>query len=250
MKRRLNRTTYEDLIMIPLPVDCPQLEDIYIQTLGAKVSTLAITAAQSGEGVSTLAYALARRAAADARKTLLVDFNRGRPSVGPRLAIASRQWSPGDPSALQMIEPLSNIGLSILPAPIGDAVELRSRDTEALHDCFKKWRREFDCIIADTSPLTVRSPENFPPENVCAACDGTVLLVLTGQTSEIKVLEARDRLKTTNAHLIGAVLNDQYAPSLADELVRETWRLNNVVPGMMKMARSTIRRSNFINQAI
>lgn len=236
--------------MIPLPIHHTEVEDIYAKTLGAGLSTLAIAAAEDGEGVSTLSYALARRCAAIGRKTLLVDFNRRRPSVGQRLAIPARDWLPGAPSAQVAIVQLSRTGLSVLPAP-GENIEwLAVRDTPTLHKCFQQWRRRFDCIVADTSPLTVRNQKNFPPESVCAACDGTVLVVLTGRTSETRVQEARHKLADANARLVGAVLNDRYAPALADELLRETRRLDKAMPRLMQKLRAMIRRSTFLNQAI
>lgn len=236
--------------MIPLPIHYTEVEDIYAKTLGAGLSTLAIAAAEDGEGVSTLSYALARRCAAMGRKTLLVDFNRRQPSVGQRLAILTSGWLPGEPSAQDNIVQLSRTGLSILPAPTDDTDWLTARDTSTLNRCFQQWRERFDCIVADTSPLTVRNQENFPPESVCASCDGTVLVVLTGRTSETRVLEARHKLADANARLAGVVLNDRYAPSLADELLRETRRFDKPMPGLMNKLRAMIRRSTFLNQAI
>ena len=236
--------------MIPLPIHYTEVEDIYARTVGAGVSTVALASAVDGEGVSTLAYALARRSAAMGHKTLLVDFNRRIPSIGRRLGIAQSDWLPGKPSAIDQIVPLSNTGLSVLPAPNGGSDWLRARETATLAACFQTWRQAFDCVIADTSPLTVRNQENFPPENVCAACEGTVLMVLTGRTSETLVMESRNKLASANAHLVGAVLNDRYAPPLAKELIRETRRLDGRAPKLMEKVRTLIVRSTFLNQAI
>ena len=236
--------------MIPLPIHYTEVEDIYARTLGAGLSTLAITAAEDGEGVSTLSYALARRSAAMGRNTLLVDFNHRRPSVGQRLAISASDWLPGELSAQDNTVQLSSSGLSVLPAPTDSLEWLAARDTSTLKECFQQWRQKFDCIVADTSPLTVRNQKNFPPESVCASCDGTVLVVLTGKTSETRVVEARHKLSIANARLVGAVLNDHHAPALADELIRETRRFDNAFPRVMKKLRAIIRCSTLLNQAI
>jgi len=236
--------------MIPLPIHYTETEEIYAKTFGAGLSTVAFAAAEDHEGVSTLAYAAARRAAVMGRKVLLVDFNWRIPSVGRRLGIASSKWIPGEPSAMDEIVPLSNTGLSVLPAPSSTSGWLHAREASTLEACFRQWREKFDCIVADTSPLTVRNQENFPPENLCAACDGTVLVVLTGRTSETRVLEAADKLNGVNAHIVGTVLNDRHAPRLSDELVRETHRFDQVAPAMMEKLRTTIRCSTFLNQVI
>lgn len=236
--------------MIPLPIHYTETEEIYAKTLGAGLSTVAIAAAEDHEGVSMLAYAIARRAAVMGRKVLLADFNRRLPSVGQRLGIASGDWTPGEPSAQNQIVPLSNTGLSVLPAPSSTSGWLRARETSILDACFQQWREKFDCVVADTSPLTIRNQDNFPPENVCAACDGTVLLVLTGRTSETRVKEATNKLAGANARIIGTVLNDRHAPALSDELVRETHRFDRVAPAVMEKLRAGIRRSTFLSQTI
>ncbi|PHS79038.1 MAG: capsular biosynthesis protein [Rhodospirillaceae bacterium] len=236
--------------MIPLPIHYMEIEDVYARTLGTGIFSLAISGINDGEGVSTLAYALARYAAAMGRKTLLVDFNRRNPSVGQRLGIPSTHWFPGDESAHDNIVALSQTGLSILPAPTVESDWLRVRGTHELRDCFNNWQNNFDCIVADTSPLTVCNQENIPPENVCAACDGAVVVVQTGQTSETSVMEACGKLNKTNAHLLGTVLNDRHAPGLADELIRETKRFDGVAPKFMKKVRNMIQNSTFLNQAI
>jgi protein-tyrosine kinase len=236
--------------MIPLPIHYTEIEDIYTRTLGSGVSTLAVAAAEDGEGVSTLSYALARRAAAMGHKTLLVDFNRRMPSVGQRLGIATCEWSPGNPSAQSKIITLSRTGLSVLPASRGGIENLNARETSTLSACFQQWKEQFDFVIADTSPLTIQNQENYPPENVCAACEGTILVVLTGRTSETRVLEACNKLRSSNVNVLGAVLNDRHAPALADELIRETRRLDGTIPRVMEKLRDIIHNSTFINQSI
>ncbi len=236
--------------MIPLPINYTEMEDIYVKTFGSSMRTLAIAAARDGEGVSTLAYALARRAAAMGRRTLLVDFNRRDPSVGRRLGLPPVKWSPSTETAQENVIPLSNTGLDVLTAPMNDVEWLREREAEILQACFSRWLVHYDCVVADTSPLTIRNQENFPPENVCAACDGVLLSVLTGGTSETRVAEAITRLRSVGACITGTVLNDRRAPSLADELVRETFRFEKKLPKMMESIRQQIRRSVFLNQAI
>jgi Mrp family chromosome partitioning ATPase len=236
--------------MVPLPIHYTEVEDIYSRTFGNGISTLAIASAVDGEGVSTLAYALSQRAAAMGHKTLLVDFNRRNPSVAQRLGIVPCDWSPGDPSALSMIVPLSKTGLHILSAPSGGSECLSARETSTLKACFKRWQKQFDYIVADTSPLTIQNQSNFPPENVCAACEGTILVVLTGRTSETLVLESFKKLESSNANVIGSVLNDRHTPALSDELVRETRRFDGFALGIMEKLRGKIHRSTFLNQSI
>jgi len=236
--------------MIPLPIYYTELESIYAKTFGAGLNTLAVTGTQDGEGVSTLAYALARRAAAMGGKTLLVDTNMRNGSVGRRLGISPKQWTFKEPPGADKIVALSNTGLSVLPAPVGFEDGTMARETVILRACMQRWLKTYDFVVADTSPMTIRNQANVPPENVCAACEGTILVVLTGQTSENRILEAQGKLSGANAQLVGTVLNDKYAPTLSDELVRETHRFDSLLPGTMAKLRAFILRSHFLNQAI
>ena len=61
--------------MATLPIHYLELETIYTKTLGQGLGSLAITAAESGEGITTLSMALSRRNETAGRKTLLVDLN-------------------------------------------------------------------------------------------------------------------------------------------------------------------------------
>ncbi len=113
-----------------------------------------------------------------------------------------------------------------------------------------EWHKTYDVIIADTSSVKRRNRGNIPPEVVCAACSGTILTVLAGKTREAEVIEARDRLDRAAVRILGAVMNDMKAPSLALELMRETRRLDRFLPKTMQKLRGLIQRSALLNQEI
>jgi protein-tyrosine kinase len=236
--------------MLPLPIHYAEVEEVFSRTIGHTLPSLALTAAIDGEGVSTLAYALARRSAAAGLRTLLVDFNLRNPSIGPRLGCPSTAWTPEDESSNAAIIPLSRTGLSILPAPHSVTSSWGFRDAGILRGCFARWHEQFDRIVADTSPLSARNQDNVPPETVAAVCEGSILTVLTGRTTESDIVEASDRLAGAGARLVGVVLNDRFAPTLADELCRETRRMQRWLPGLMETVRRRLRTSMLLNQAL
>lgn len=236
--------------MVPLPIHYAELETVYAATLGSGLRSLAVAAAESGAGVSTLAFALARRSAAAGRKTLLVDLNMSRPGIASWLGLSGADWRVDDVSMIEAIQAPPGLDISILPAPSSVAGAWGFREKTALQKGFERWGEIFECIVVDTSPLNRLNQGNIPPDRVCAACQGTLFVAQPGLTSEGNALEARDRLTAAGADLVGCVLNDRRMPSLADELCRETRRLERWCPKLMERVRARIRNAALLNQEI
>lgn len=236
--------------MIPLPIHYEELESIYSNTLGADYHSVAITSAEHGEGVSMIAYALARRTAAAGRRTLLVDLNTASSSVVERLGIRKTEWSSRDDTAMTEIIDLDGIGMSVLSAPEDIKNILDIREDENLKYVLKLWRETFDCIVIDTSPLTRSNQGNISPNRVAACCECAVFTVLAGQTAETKVSEAILGLKKSGANLVGSIINDRHNPSLVDELRREIRRFDKRLPKLMNKLDVFIRNNPFLMQKI
>ncbi len=235
--------------MQQLPIHYEELEAVYATSVGQGNKAIAVVSAVQGEGVSTLAYALARRAAANGKKTLLVDFNTARPSVAPRLGYPDAAWRPANQTWKDAAIDCG-IGLSLLPAPVGSEGVLNLRETSRLKSLVDEWECTFEVVIFDTSPLTSANQANIPPERIAAIADGSILVTLAARTAETKVTEALSKLRSADARLLGSVLNDRYNPGVADELCRETHRLDRFVPNLMAAARRIIRAHPFLNQEI
>jgi protein-tyrosine kinase len=232
------------------PIHYAELQAVYAQTIVKGVRSLAIASAESGEGVSTLAYALARRTAAAGRQTLYVDFNLFRPIINEMLGVPREPWSPDDSSAVDSIVRFREESFAVLAAPTGATAAVSFREMPVLEGIFKRWLEEFDCVIADTSPLNNINSRNIPAELICAACEATVLVVLAGRTPETSIRRAVGRLQESHANLTAAVINDRFNPHLADELVRETQRFDRFMPRLMEQIRQRIRASTLLTARI
>lgn len=228
---------------IPFPIHYAELQAVYAQTVVKGHRSICISSAESGEGSSTLAYALAQRAAAAGRNTLLVDFNLYRPILNDLTNTPRQAWSPEDDTGDKAIVRFPEQSFAILPAPIGASAAAPFREHHVLEERLKLWLEEFDVIVADTSPLNNVNARNIPAELVCSSCDATILVVLSGRTAETNIRRAVERLRDAQANLIGTVLNDRYNPHLAEEMIRETRRLDKWVPGIMEKIRRKIRNS-------
>ena len=236
--------------MTPLPISYFELETIYTQTVAQGVKSLAVTASTEREGVSTVAYSLAKRCEAGGRRTLLVDLNLSRPSVASRLALAPSSWSLGDKSAQDAIVRFPGSLTAVLTASVQVATSIRSRERDYVSQSIADWLAEFDTVIVDAPAVNSSDHKHIPAETVCAACDATVLVVLAGRVAEASIKSAATRLSGAGARLAGSVFNDQFNPRLPDELCRETRRLDGILPGLMARVRKMIRRSDLLSYPV
>ena len=150
-----------------LPIQYQELETIYANTLGRGIQVLAITAAESGEGVTTLADALAKRSEAGGKKTLLVDLNLYHPSVDKRFVKLDPQDNlDSDGDKLPVLR-AKDTEICIVSAPISQDRQLRLRERDVIKLNIEQWRKEYDSIIIDTSPLNAINRSNIPAEIVC-----------------------------------------------------------------------------------
>lgn len=233
-----------------IPFQHIELERIYAKTLAGKVRSLAVTAANSGEGVTTLAVALAQRNLMAGRSTLLVDLNLWKPSFNAMLDLGvaepmqhllpSPQIISGDEQSLALVG---------VTAPTRREAVLRLREPGVLEECIAEWHKEYDTVIVDTSPLNRVNARNIPAERVAASCDGTILVVLAGRTTEAMVANAVQKLTETGVTLLGSVINDQLNPGLKEELLRETLRLKRL-PRLAGWLRTKILQARLLSLEI
>lgn len=116
---------------------------------------LTVTSSRPGEGKSTLALALARRAAMTGERVLLIDGDRARPNLSRMMGAAAAPGlaelcgQEGEAGAILLRDDVS--GCSFLPA--GDRE--RRVPLSALHGLLAReaWRRDFDLIILDAPPV-------------------------------------------------------------------------------------------------
>lgn len=232
--------------MIDIPLHQAELEQLYLRTVGAGLRSIAITSPSQGAGVSTVAWALARRAAAGGRRTLLVEFNVARPALGRRTDHPAVEWSLRDRALRHAIASVDQPNLAVLPAPIRADASLASRERQVVERAFAEWTDAHDLVVADLPAVNAQHPSNLPVPTLCAACDGTLLVVLAGRDRAAETEAAVTALGTAGARLCGAVANDRFNPSLASELARETRRLDRILPPLARGLRRMIDRSSLL----
>ncbi|MCX7380205.1 MAG: hypothetical protein NT133_02040 [Alphaproteobacteria bacterium] len=225
----------------------PEIDAIWHAVARSGARSVAIVAAEAGEGTTLVAGALARRAglstSADEDRvatSLLVELNLARPSVARVLGLRPR---PGE------ILRLDALGLAVL-ADIGVAGAEGWREVHQLAARLRAWQSDWGLVVLDTAPLLSGDGDIIPGASAAAAADATVLVTLAGRTPASRVREARAKLAAVGANVIGAVLNDRDNPSLLSELDRETWRLSRLFPRHMAGLRSRLHRISALKARI
>jgi len=229
--------------MCEFPINYVEIENIYSQSIGAGYRTVAITSAKQGEGKTTLVKALAKRTRLSGKSVLVVELNTFNPTLSEKL----RQQP--DKEVTGIISTTTQ-AYSLLPAPRSLQEVMRFKESHLLLEAINDWLIVYDCIFFDTSALQSLNQSKIPPEIVCEVCEGTILIIESGETPANLIEEGMHKLKARKVNLIGSVLNDKNNPSLLAEVVRETNRLNKVFPNIMMKMRKALTSLVVLNVSV
>lgn len=208
-----------------IPLQNIEMENIYLRSIGDGMRTLAITSSCRGEGVSSVAVALAQRHLLAGRSTLLVDLNDENPGHLAALPApeASRSGASIEPQIVSDED--GSYALLGIPAPTNSRANLNWRNPGVLERYLVGWLDQVDAVIVDAGSFD-RSPGTLiPTERIVGACDATLLTVMAGVTTEVSVRQTCERIRAAGGTLAGCILNDRVNPSLKQELLRETDRI-------------------------
>jgi len=237
--------------MINIPEDYVELEQIYCATLAADIKSLAVVSTTPGEGVSSIIVALAKRNVLAGRKTLVVDLNIYNPALSAltrssHQPCSSKTLSPPTPLALSQIH--NNI--AVVTVPRKRALVLALREPGVLQSHITQWLKDYDNVLFDTSPMSLTNGANLPPEYIASACDGAILSVLATKTTNTALLNTITKLNQAKALLVGIVINDQFNPSLKEELLREVGRIEKYLPTIAGKLNYWIKHSKILALAL
>ncbi len=229
--------------MVEFPILYVEVENIYSQSFGAGYRSVAITSSVQGEGKSSVVDALAKRAKFSGKNVLVVDLN----TFNPQLSEKLRQLSESDGNE---IIALPKKGYSLLPAPQSIPEIMKFKESNILNTAINDWLDNYDCVIFDTSPLQSLNQSNIPPEIVCRVCEGAILIIEAGKTPANLIEEGAKKLKSNKVNVIGTVINDKHNPSLLYELIRETKRLDRLLPNAMTRLRKYLASLTLLNVSV
>jgi polysaccharide biosynthesis transport protein len=202
------------LIDLPLERPCSRFTEA-LRTLIAELSfkpaatggrVVLLTSAVPGEGKSTTAVALARLAASEGLKVLLIDADLRRPRLASLLALEAPmglvEILKGEREAedVLLLDPLS--GLAVIPGSARVSQPTRLLGPKALGVLLDEARRHFDLVLIDSPPvLAVTDARVMAP-----SCDGILFLVRWQATQRAVAAHGLGQFDGLGEKLLGTVL--------------------------------------------
>lgn len=173
-----------------------------------ELKTLLFTSASPGDGKSTTAANTAIVFAQEGKKVLLIDADMRKPTVHQTFHLIN---GTGLSNVLTRQATISEVakesgteGLHIItcgPIPPNPAELIGSKTMEAV---LEEMKLEYDMIIFDSPPVLSVADAQI----LSNRCDGTILVVNSGITEKDSAVKAKEALESSQANLIGTVLNN------------------------------------------
>jgi polysaccharide biosynthesis transport protein len=170
--------------------------------------SLLLTSSRPAEGKSSVSFALSLAFARQGKRVLLVDADMRRPTFYPGLK--SREDDAGLSNVLtgQLNGDLpvrktgtSNLWLMTAGPTVPNPADLLS--TNAYAEMLERALTKFDIVIADGPPVLGLADALL----LSAQSEAVIMVVEASTIRRAQVLSALSRLRSTNAHIVGAVLN-------------------------------------------
>ena len=172
---------------------------------GCKI--FAITSPLAGEGKSTTAINIAIALAEAGKRTLLLEADLRRPRVSEYLGLESIVGLTtvliGRAELDDVIQPWGDAGLDVVTSgaiPPNPAELLQSKAMKSLLDIL---RERYDVVIVDCPPMLPVADASL----LASQADGAILIVRHGKSTKDQAAQARQRLDSVGAALLGTVLN-------------------------------------------
>jgi capsular exopolysaccharide synthesis family protein len=166
-----------------------------------------VTSAVPGEGKSTLAAGLAVSAATAGIRTVIVDLDFHRPSIGAIFASQPVEGSfdvlLGSSKTGTELRRRETLPLRIIDAGAAGEPQPALVESTRLRDLVKDLQQEFDLVVLDTPPVLAITDPLF----ISGIVDATILVVAWGVTRQKIVDDALDALRDIRAPVTGIVLN-------------------------------------------
>ncbi len=173
-----------------------------------EMKTLLFTSAAPSEGKSTVAANTAVVFAQEGKKVLLIDADMRKPTVHYTFHLTNtigfsnlltRQATVEEVVKISKVENLDIITCG--PIPPNPAELLGSKTMARI---IEEMKNSYDIIIFDAPPvLSVTDAQILSNK-----CDGSILVLSAGQTEKDNILKAKEALISSQATIVGTVLNN------------------------------------------
>lgn len=171
------------------------------------IKTIVITSACPGEGKTTVTINLGIAMAQSGSRVLVIDGNLRNPSVHKNLSLTNSlgftNLLSGDLRYIDTISKSEIEDLDVIlcgPKPPNPSDLL---DLEKMKNLFDSLKNDYSYIFIDTPPVTSVTDAAL----IASICDGTLIVVASGETEIEHVQKTKEILSGANANIIGVVLN-------------------------------------------
>jgi len=171
-----------------------------------KIRTVAITSSTANEGKSTVALGLAKALVGMGKKVLLVDSDMRKPRLhdlfGVPLTPGLSDLLAGKRTAEEVMSSIDSIVLIPGGTVPADPSVLLTR--ENLENILTGIAGKFDYVVIDSPPIL----PVVDAVKIGGWASGSIMVARYGFSKKNEVAEAAERLRTSNAKLLGVVFND------------------------------------------
>lgn len=170
--------------------------------------TIGITSAVPGEGKTSISINLAITLAEAGHKVMLVDCDLRRPQIHKYLKIHNNELGvstilSGQSTLEESIFVPTQYKIDVLCAGIIPPNPAELLGSAKMGELIAELKDRYDYVIFDTPPASLVTDSS----ELSCMLDGVVLVIQQKNTRIDLVLEAKKRLESVNANIIGAVLN-------------------------------------------
>jgi capsular exopolysaccharide synthesis family protein len=186
---------------------------ILLSRSGRPPRLLMITSAVTGDGKTTVATELAHAFADSGKKTLLIECDMRRPSLGPRFGIKPDGGLSMFLSGLvarPVMHTTQNSNLFIVSAGPNAPNPATLIGSDKMRTFLHEMLGSFQFVILDAPPVVPVAESRI----LAHMAEGVVLVVRAGVTPRTLVRRVCALLETAGANLLGAVLNGAHQPDL------------------------------------
>ncbi|HYD25613.1 MAG TPA: polysaccharide biosynthesis tyrosine autokinase [Croceibacterium sp.] len=167
--------------------------------------TLAVTSSRPGEGKTTTAFAIARQLARTSKRVVLIDGDMRSPSLHQILGVPNTRglsnYLAGDDDLTEMLHARTQ-GITLLPSgpTPPNAAELLTG--ERISRLLRELTNRFDHVLIDAPPVMGLADTPI----FGSVTEGVVFVIESHQTPTTMARVALERLRQSNAKLLGALL--------------------------------------------
>lgn len=180
---------------------------IKFASFSREIKTIAITSAGPDEGKSTITCNLGITMAQAGNKVLILEGDLRNPTVHKEFGLLNNMGITNilvDNAPYKLYSTSTEInGLDVItcgPKPPNPAELLGS---ERMKNLMQELKNDYDYILIDTPPVVVVTDAAL----LASMCDGTILVVGSGQAVIDGAVRAKELLQSVKANILGVVLN-------------------------------------------